>query len=144
MSDDKMLAACEEAFEDVGGGKGSGSGGFLCSQCLSAQEEETGRRAGTETRGKSDILKTLGQKKGRRVLVGFAAETRNLEEYAKEKIAKKNLDLIVVNDVSAPGAGFDVDTNIITIFTPEGEKPLIAMMSKREAADTILDRSWRS
>ena len=87
-----------------------------------------------------DILKTLGQKKGRRVLVGFAAETRNLEEYAKEKIAKKNLDLIVVNDVSAPGAGFDVDTNIITIFTPEGEKTAYRMMSKREAADIILDR----
>ena len=73
-------------------------------------------------------------------MVGFAAETRNLEEYAKEKIAKKNLDLIVVNDVSAPGAGFDVDTNIITIFTPEGEKTAYRMMSKREAADIILDR----
>ena len=57
----EMLAACEEAFEDADAVvKSSGSGGFLCSQCLSAQEEETGRRAGTETRGKSGYSQDAG------------------------------------------------------------------------------------
>ena len=137
----EMLAACEEAFEDVDAVvKAAAPADFyVVNACQHKRKKQDGELE-LKLAENPDILKTLGQKKGRRVLVGFAAETRNLEEYAKEKIAKKNLDLIVVNDVSAPGAGFDVDTNIITIFTPEGEKTAYRMMSKREAADIILDR----
>ena len=86
-----------------------------------------------------DVAATLGrQKKPDQIFVGFAAETQNVTEHAKEKLRKKNLDMIVANDVTKPGAGFDVDTNIITIITQEAlvTHPL---MSKREAADAILD-----
>ncbi len=137
----EMLAACEEAFEDADAViKAAAPADFYV---VNASEHKMKKRDGDihiELAENPDILKTLGEKKGSRILVGFAAETRNLEEYAKEKIGKKNLDMIVANDVSAPGAGFDVDTNIITIITPDGEKTSYGKMTKREAADVILDR----
>lgn len=67
-----------------------------------------------------DILAGLGRKKQAQFLVGFAAESNDLEAYAKKKIAEKNLDMIVANDVLKPDAGFDVDTNIITIYKGDG------------------------
>ncbi|MFZ5640913.1 MAG: bifunctional phosphopantothenoylcysteine decarboxylase/phosphopantothenate--cysteine ligase CoaBC [Bacillota bacterium] len=87
-----------------------------------------------------DILYKLGQKKGSRVLVGFAAETDNVEEYAREKIAQKNLDFIVANDVTAPGAGFGTDTNIVKIIDREGRVEDLPCMTKLEVANRILDR----
>jgi len=86
-----------------------------------------------------DILKTLGQQKTNQILVGFAAETNNVEAYAAKKIKEKNLDMIVANDVSAAGAGFDVDTNIITMLKPDGTKTELPLQSKAAAADAILD-----
>ena len=87
-----------------------------------------------------DILETLGKKKGSHVLVGFAAETNDLEAYARDKMKRKNLDMIVANDVSAPGAGFDHDTNIITIIkASDGSLTTYEKMSKAQAADVILD-----
>ncbi|MDL2289309.1 bifunctional phosphopantothenoylcysteine decarboxylase/phosphopantothenate--cysteine ligase CoaBC [Clostridia bacterium OttesenSCG-928-F22] len=87
-----------------------------------------------------DILKALGAKKGNKVLVGFAAETQNLDEYAKTKLTEKNVDMIVANDVTAKGAGFGTDTNIVTLLTKEGasKKPI---MSKAEVAHMILDEA---
>ena len=73
-------------------------------------------------------------------MAGFAAETRNLEEYAKKKIISKNLDMIIANNVATPRAGFDVDTNIITIIKPDGQMTKYDLMTKREAADIILDK----
>ena len=72
-------------------------------------------------------------------LVGFAAETNNVIENAQGKLKRKSLDLIVANDVTRAGAGFDVDTNIVTLIDGEGMKEL-PMMTKREVADGILDR----
>ncbi len=87
-----------------------------------------------------DVAAAVGKmKKPGQTLVGFAAETQSLEANAKAKLSKKNLDLIVANDVTVPGAGFNVDTNIATLITAEGEEPL-PMMSKRELADRILDK----
>jgi phosphopantothenoylcysteine decarboxylase/phosphopantothenate--cysteine ligase len=86
-----------------------------------------------------DILAGLGKKKGNKILIGFAAETDNLEEYAQEKIKKKNLDYIVANDVTLEGAGFQSDTNIITIIDAAGQIKSYEKMSKRNAADVILD-----
>ncbi len=86
-----------------------------------------------------DILASLGAQKGDRILVGFAAETNDLEMYAQKKIRKKNLDMIVANDVSQPGAGFDHDTNIITLIMPDGQMSRFQQMEKRQAADVILD-----
>lgn len=88
-----------------------------------------------------DILRELGTKKGSKILIGFAAETNNLIEYAKGKIEKKNLDVIVANDVKQEGAGFMGDTNIITIIDRKGNTKSYEKMSKLEAADIILDKA---
>ena len=87
-----------------------------------------------------DIAAAVGTaKKPGQTLVGFAAETENLHANAAKKLAKKNLDLIVANDVSQPGAGFNVDTNIATLITRDGmtECPL---RTKKELAQDILDK----
>lgn len=86
-----------------------------------------------------DVAAMVGSKKRPgQVLVAFAAETQNLSENAAKKLDKKNVDFIVGNDVTRPGAGFDVDTNIITIFDRSGATEL-PMMKKTEVADKILD-----
>jgi phosphopantothenoylcysteine decarboxylase/phosphopantothenate--cysteine ligase len=87
-----------------------------------------------------DILKELGEKKQKQLLVGFAAETDEIKENAVEKLNKKNLDLIVVNDVTAEGAGFEVDTNIVRIYYKDGSAEEIPKMTKKELAHVILDR----
>lgn len=87
-----------------------------------------------------DIAAALGARKHPgQTLVGFAAETNNVIENAQGKLKRKSLDLIVANDVTRAGAGFDVDTNIVTLVDGEGMKEL-PMMTKREVADGILDR----
>lgn len=87
-----------------------------------------------------DIAKAVGsRKKAGQILVGFAAETQNVLKNAQTKLEKKNLDLIVANDVTADGAGFGVDTNIVTFITKEGTCSL-PKMSKREVAERILDK----
>ena len=87
-----------------------------------------------------DIAKSLGEKKGDKKLVVFAAETQNLVENAKSKLAKKHADLVVANDVTAEGAGFDVDTNIATIIDCKGNTTQSGKVSKRELADIIIDK----
>jgi phosphopantothenoylcysteine decarboxylase/phosphopantothenate--cysteine ligase len=86
-----------------------------------------------------DILEELGKKKGGRILVGFAAETENLVPHAKKKLTEKNLDLIVVNDVTKPGAGFAADTNQVKILYATGEEKDLPLMSKEEVSQQILD-----
>ena len=87
-----------------------------------------------------DIAAALGARKHPgQTLVGFAAETNNVIENAQGKLKRKSLDLIVANDVTRAGAGFDVDTNIVTLIDGEGMNEL-PMMTKREVADGILDR----
>ena len=88
-----------------------------------------------------DILKELGEmKQPHQTLVGFAAETQNLLQYAKGKLEKKNLDMIVANDVSKPQAGFNVDTNLIKLLKRDGSIEELPLMSKKELAYIILDR----
>ena len=87
-----------------------------------------------------DILKTLGGQKQHQVLVGFAAETQNLLENAAEKVRKKNLDMIVANDVTLKGAGFNTDTNVVKFLYPDGHVDALEMMTKDEVATVILDR----
>jgi len=87
-----------------------------------------------------DILKTLGAEKGERILVGFAAETENLVEYALEKIKAKNLDFICANKVGAPGRGFGADTNAVTIIYPDGSSEETGLDSKENVARAILER----
>jgi len=87
-----------------------------------------------------DIISEIGKIKGDRILVGFAMETQNLLANAREKLNRKNLDLIVANDLSQEGAGFQADTNIITIIDRQGKSEPLPLMTKIEAAEKILDR----
>jgi phosphopantothenoylcysteine decarboxylase/phosphopantothenate--cysteine ligase len=87
-----------------------------------------------------DILTEAGKNKKSQTLVGFAAETENLLQSGREKLKKKNLDLLVANDVTLPGAGFAVDTNIVKIIDRDGKVEELPLMTKEDLADCILDR----
>ncbi|HVF32807.1 MAG TPA: bifunctional phosphopantothenoylcysteine decarboxylase/phosphopantothenate--cysteine ligase CoaBC [Acidimicrobiales bacterium] len=88
-----------------------------------------------------DILATLGRTKpAGQVLVGFAAETGDLREHAMGKVRRKNLDLIVANDVSAAGVGFEHDTNSVLLLSADGWEQDVPLSDKREVARTVLDR----
>jgi phosphopantothenoylcysteine decarboxylase/phosphopantothenate--cysteine ligase len=87
-----------------------------------------------------DILEELGKCKGKRLLVGFAAETGDLLKNAGKKLAEKNLDMLVANDISQAGAGFDVDTNIVKLLFKGGRVEELPIMGKEKLADVILDR----
>ncbi|MDD6120319.1 MAG: bifunctional phosphopantothenoylcysteine decarboxylase/phosphopantothenate--cysteine ligase CoaBC [Selenomonadaceae bacterium] len=88
-----------------------------------------------------DILYELGQKKTRQVLVGFAAETRDVAAYARAKLAKKNLDFIVANNVAESDAGFGAETNRVTIYGADGSEESYPLLSKAEVAAHILDKA---
>ena len=90
-----------------------------------------------------DILATLAREKGDRLVLGFAAETENVAENARRKLTSKNADIIVANDVTAEGAGFDSDTNIVTIFSRDGRDLPLPRLSKPEVAHRILDEVLR-
>ncbi|NLC03727.1 MAG: bifunctional phosphopantothenoylcysteine decarboxylase/phosphopantothenate--cysteine ligase CoaBC [Tissierellia bacterium] len=87
-----------------------------------------------------DIAYHYGKKKKNQIIVGFAAETNNLYEFALEKIKKKNFDFIVANDITEKGAGFKSDTNIITIIESNGEWKKYPIMDKKDVAKLILDK----
>jgi phosphopantothenoylcysteine decarboxylase/phosphopantothenate--cysteine ligase len=90
-----------------------------------------------------DILATMAKDKGERLVIGFAAETENVAENARKKLKEKNADLIVANDVSAAGAGFDSDTNVVTLFSCDGRDLALPRMSKSEVAQRTLDEALR-
>ncbi|MDX9872189.1 MAG: phosphopantothenoylcysteine decarboxylase, partial [Clostridia bacterium] len=85
-----------------------------------------------------DILAELGAKKKKQVLVGFAAETQDLLQYAADKVVRKNLDFIAANDVTQPGAGFAAETNIVTLVFANGAIRTLPQLSKDETAGEIL------
>ncbi|AEN87871.1 bifunctional phosphopantothenoylcysteine decarboxylase/phosphopantothenate--cysteine ligase CoaBC [Priestia megaterium] len=86
----------------------------------------------------TDILRTLGERKEHQLLVGFAAETEQVDEYAQKKLASKNLDMIVANNVTTEGAGFGTDTNIVTLYKRSGESRELPILSKHEVATEVL------
>jgi phosphopantothenoylcysteine decarboxylase/phosphopantothenate--cysteine ligase len=88
----------------------------------------------------ADILAELSPRKGSRVVVGFAAETEQVIANAERKLAEKNVDLIVANDVAGTNTGFAVDTNAVTIIDRTGHREAVPLMSKDTVADRILDR----
>ena len=87
-----------------------------------------------------DILRELGALKKSQILIGFAAETENILEYAQKKLVEKNLNFIVANDVTLAGAGFGVPTNIASIIWRNGEVENFSKMSKTELAEKIIQR----
>ena len=101
---------------------------------------ETGRLE-VEFRRTDDILGEVGRKKGKKLLVGFAVETEDEVRRAGEKLRKKNLDLIVVNNPLVPGAGFDVETNVVTMIDRAGKVERLPLMSKREVAREVLKKA---
>jgi phosphopantothenoylcysteine decarboxylase/phosphopantothenate--cysteine ligase len=87
----------------------------------------------------ADILADVSRHKGERLLVGFAAETEQVADHARRKLKEKAADLIVANDVTAPGAGFDHDTNVVTIFRSDGREQSLPKLTKLQVAHRILD-----
>ena len=87
-----------------------------------------------------DILKEIGRNKKGQILVGFAAETEHLEQHAEQKLAEKNLDIIVGNVVGHPDSGFNADTNTVTLFYKDGTKENLPKMPKDDVANILLDR----
>ncbi|MDX1708000.1 MAG: bifunctional phosphopantothenoylcysteine decarboxylase/phosphopantothenate--cysteine ligase CoaBC [Desulfobacterales bacterium] len=88
----------------------------------------------------TDILRTLGRRKKNQVLVGFAAETGDLERNASQKLTEKNLDLIVGNLVGSAESGFESDSNTVTLFFKDGTKEALPSMEKKALAHILLDR----
>ena len=97
-------------------------------------------RLKVETQKTRDILKELGLRKKDQILVGFAAETDDLEKNAKKKLAEKNLDIIAANLLGHPGSGFGTDTNSVTLLYRDGRKEALPQMEKDEVAHVLLDR----
>jgi phosphopantothenoylcysteine decarboxylase/phosphopantothenate--cysteine ligase len=87
----------------------------------------------------TDILRELSKMKGDRLLIGFAAETHDLLSQTRAKLKEKNLDLIVANDVTMEGAGFEVDTNIVTLLDRSGQTIKLPKLPKREVARRVMD-----
>lgn len=137
----EMLEACEAVFDDTDIViKAAAPADYYVLNQFDRKIKKSDSVLSIELSKNPDILKNLGKKKGDRILVGFAAETNDLEAYARGKMEAKNLDMIVANDVSAPGAGFDHDTNIINIIkASDGSITAYEKMSKQQAADVILD-----
>lgn len=106
-----------------------------------AFSEKMKKQAGTlviEMERTKDILLELGQKKTKQFIVGFAAETQQVETFALEKLQKKNADMIVANNISQEGAGFAHDTNKVTIFKKNGISKSLPLLTKHETAREIL------
>ncbi len=101
------------------------------------KKEAAGASLSLELTRTPDILAEV---KGNFIRVGFAAETEDVVENARRKLAKKQLDLIAANDVTSPDSGFAVDTNRVTLISRDGKEESLPLMSKREVADEILDR----
>jgi phosphopantothenoylcysteine decarboxylase/phosphopantothenate--cysteine ligase len=107
-------------------------------------KRESGRIA-LELEPTADILAELGEQsraeRSSRILIGFAAETDRVAERARAKLARKGADIIVANDITQKDAGFDTDTNIVTLFFRDGRELPLPKMSKFDVANQILDRA---
>ncbi len=109
-------------------------------ECSKEKIKKTGKQMTIMLEKNPDIIEEIGKNKGSRILVGFAMETQNLLANAKEKLKAKNMDLIIANNLCQEGAGFQTDTNVITIIDKKGKTENLSRMTKMEAADKILDR----
>ncbi len=104
------------------------------------KKESVSETVSIELTENPDILKTMGQKKEQQFLVGFAAETDELEKYAQKKLQEKHLDMIVANEVGRADRGFNVDDNQVIIFTSDRDKIEIPKTSKKNIAHILIDK----
>lgn len=107
-------------------------------QVLDSKMKKSADQIIVELEKTTDILFELGKRKKHQFIIGFAAETNHVEEYAKEKLKRKNADMIVANNVTLKGAGFEGDTNIVTIYHKDGTAKELPLMSKTDTAKEIL------
>ncbi|MBM3492831.1 MAG: bifunctional phosphopantothenoylcysteine decarboxylase/phosphopantothenate--cysteine ligase CoaBC [Armatimonadetes bacterium] len=103
------------------------------------KKNDAGATLSLELAATPDVISALARDKGPRIVVGFAAETADLTANAERKLVEKGLDLVVANDVAAPGAGFETDTNAVTLLRPDGSREDLPLMPKRAVADRVLD-----
>lgn len=109
-------------------------------ECAPAKIKKGEKRRQLTLEKNPDIIAELGRRKGSRLLIGFAMETENLVQNALGKMKAKNMDYIVANLLDQPGAGFQYDTNIVTIIGRDGTREDLPLMNKRQVADRILDK----
>ena len=143
-SAEEMLRAVQEQFADCTVAIFAAAVADYHAAEKSSQKIKRGRDGLTlRLEPNPDILATVARDKGGRIVAGFAAETENVAKNARKKLKEKNADLIVANDVSAEGAGFDSETNIVTLFSRDGRDLPLAKMSKAEVSQRILDEILR-
>ncbi len=138
----EMLAACEPLFV--------GCDVFIAVAAVSdyrprfraaEKTKKTGGALTLELEPTVDILKTLAARKtAQQTVVGFAAETRDVEDYAQRKLVEKKLDWIVANDVSQPGIGMDAEDNAVILLSKTGQRDAFGPATKRAVAEFILER----
>ncbi len=139
-SAEQMLEAVTGIYDDMDiVVKSAAVADYRAVQISGQKLKKSGEKLVLELERTTDILETLGQRKQNQFLVGFAAETENIEHYAMDKLRRKHCDLIVANDVSKDGAGFNGDTNIVQIFGSEGLVEAMPLLSKREVAVRLLE-----
>lgn len=147
-SAEEMRSAVFEHFEDTDVViKAAAVADYRCAEHFVQKMKKTNDHLTLQLEKNPDILAELGQKKGNRILVGFAAETQRVLAHAAEKLQKKNLDMIVANNVTEPGAGFDSDTNIVRLLHADGRIEELEKMSKQMVAHQLLNRIalvWRA
>ena len=138
---EEMFEACTAAFKKVDIGiMAAAVADYTPVKTAGEKIKKTGKNMSLELKQTPDILKTLGQqKKGKQILVGFALETTDEKKNALEKLKKKNADLIVLNSLNDPGAGFGKDTNKVTIFDKKGREYAFGTKTKQEVAKDIVN-----
>jgi len=134
-----MLAASVAAFDQCNLFVAAAAPADYTTESVKSKRKKTGKNWTIELRETPEILAALMSRRKNQIVVGFAAETEDLIKNASSKLTRKNLDLIVANDVSADGAGFDVDTNEVTLLWPDGRTESIPRQSKKLVANRILD-----
>ncbi|MBV9441193.1 MAG: bifunctional phosphopantothenoylcysteine decarboxylase/phosphopantothenate--cysteine ligase CoaBC, partial [Acidobacteriaceae bacterium] len=113
---------------------------YFVSEIPKQKLKKTATRLSLELDPTPDILAEVGQRKGDRLLIGFAAETQNLMEEARRKMASKNCDMVVANLVNQDGLGFESDQNEVEIITRAGQRTHVGPADKTEIAEKILDQ----
>jgi phosphopantothenoylcysteine decarboxylase/phosphopantothenate--cysteine ligase len=113
---------------------------FVPSTVSSEKTKKTEEEIYLQLKPSVDILKDMGKRKKKQILVGFSLETENEIVNSKRKLTEKNLDLIVVNNPMIPGAGFEVDTNQVILIGKKGKVEKLPLLSKKEVAERVLDR----
>ncbi|RLC32237.1 MAG: bifunctional 4'-phosphopantothenoylcysteine decarboxylase/phosphopantothenoylcysteine synthetase, partial [Deltaproteobacteria bacterium] len=116
-------------------------GDYRVSNPADSKIKKSGAGLVLELQENRDILKEVGSRKDRQVVVGFAAETDDLVKNARAKLLKKNVEILVANMVAGKGSAFGADTNQAHLFFKDGREEQLPRMSKAELADIILDRA---